>query len=75
MAKQQEPRVIDQDFMIEYCKEHDQIEWLKQQVQKTYTDKQGKTRKVSWIQVRKEFKAKFFPKESKSDFYTRVMNL
>ena len=75
MAKQEVPQEITQDFMIDYCVKNNQVGWLKEQVQKTYVDSNGKTRKVSWVQVRKEFKAKFFPKETNSDFYTRVMQL
>ncbi len=74
MAKVVPPEDITQEFMINYCKENGQIEWLKEQVQKTYVDKKGKTRRVTWMQVRSNFQAKFFPKETTS-FFDRVMNL
>lgn len=72
--KEQKKDSIDQEFMIKYCQEHGQVEWLKEQVQKTYIDKKGKERRVSWVQVRSKFEAKFFPKKTTS-FYDRVMGL
>lgn len=74
MAKQEVPQEITQDFIIEYCQKNNQVAWLKEQVNKTYTDKKGKERRVSWMQVRSNFQAKFFPKEGTS-FYDRVMAL
>ena len=55
---------IDFAFIIEYVKEQgpDAIQWLKDLKNKPVPpDKNGRERKISFIELRKEFVIKYFP--------------
>ena len=55
---------IDFAFIIEYVKEQgpDAIQWLKDLKNKPVKpDKNGRERKISFIELRKEFVIKYFP--------------
>ena len=56
---------IDFAFILEYVKEQgpDAIQWLKDLKNKPVPpDKNGRERKMSFIELRKEFVIKYFPK-------------
>lgn len=48
------------DEIVEWCKENNQIEWLKEEVNKK-TTKDGKKRNISYIEVKRNFVLKFMP--------------
>ena len=55
---------IDFAFILEYVKEQgpDAIQWLKDLKNKPVKpDKNGRERKISFIEIRKEFVIKYFP--------------
>lgn len=47
--------------IIEYCKKHDAVDWLKEAAAKTYETKDGKERRISFIELKLEFVKKFMP--------------
>lgn len=53
---------IDFDFIKDYCVENGQVDWLKKVAKtKVPNDKNGRKRKISFIEIRNEFAEKFFP--------------
>lgn len=62
MAKWESVNEIKFDDIVEYCKKNKQVDWLKEVALKEgLTNKNGKERKVSFIELRNEFCRKFFP--------------
>lgn len=49
------------EHIITYCREVNEVEWLKAKVEETRTTKRGTDRKITFMEVRKDFYAKFFP--------------
>lgn len=47
--------------IVEWCKENNQVEWLKTEVSRTITTKEGKERNPSYIEVKRNFVLKFMP--------------
>lgn len=53
---------INLEIIIDYCKEHGQIAWLKAEIEREVPpDKNGRPRKLSFIELRKAFAIKFMP--------------
>ena len=46
--------------IIDWCKANNEVEWLKAEVNKTIT-KDGKTRDITFIEIKKDFATKFMP--------------
>ena len=51
---------ICQEFIENYCKAKNEMEWLLEQVNETITDKNGKIRDKGFVAIRSEFCDKFF---------------
>ena len=73
---------INIDFIIDWCKENNQVEWLKKEAAKTYYNKNGKKCKASFIQIKyafcRQFMADIIPvakKEDKPTMYDRIAAL
>lgn len=73
---------IKLDDIIEYCQKKNEVEWLKAvALAQGKLDKDGKPRKVSFIEVRNEFCRKFFPDMApkkttrKPSMYDRIASL
>lgn len=75
---------IDFDFILEYVQLQgpDSVQWLKDLSQKPVKpDKRGRERKISFIEIRKEFVIKYFPelapkpKEKKPSMWERIAAL
>lgn len=72
---------ITLDFIIEYCKEHDEVAWLKEIANTpNLVDKNGKARKIGFMEIRNAFAKKFFPdliqaKTHKKSMFDRIMEL
>jgi hypothetical protein len=52
------------DDIVNYCKEHNEIAWLKEEVEKKVSyveDGETKERDISFIEVKNDFVAKFMP--------------
>lgn len=47
--------------IIAWCKENNQVEWLKAEINKTVTTKDGKERAITFIELKKSFASKFMP--------------
>lgn len=62
MAKFESINDIKFEDIVEYCKKNKEVEWLKEvALQEGLTNKNGKERKVSFIEIRNEFCRKFYP--------------
>lgn len=48
------------EHIMTYCDTHNELEWLLAELNKTYTDKNGKENKPTLLQLRKVFFDKFF---------------
>lgn len=46
--------------IVEWCKANNETEWLKKEASKTFT-KDGKTRRITFIEIKKDFVEKFMP--------------
>lgn len=72
---------ITLDFIIEYCKEHDEVAWLKEIANTpNLVDKNGKPRKIGFVELRNAFAKKFFPgliqnKPRKKSMFDRIAEL
>lgn len=73
---------IDFDAIIDYCQKNKQAEWLKGVALKEgLTNKNGKPRKVSFIEIRNAFVREFFPEIApkpqvkKPSMYDRIRDL
>lgn len=68
------------EHIIEWCKEHNEVEWLKETAAKTFV-KDGKERRISFIELKIEFTRKFMPeiapktKEKKLSMYELIGKL
>ena len=51
---------VSLEFIINYCKAHKEVKWLKETAEKTITDKQGKVRDYPFVNLRSDFMKKFF---------------
>lgn len=50
------------EYIVEYCKENSEVDWLKETMsQPVAPDKRGRERRKSFIELRKEFTLKFMP--------------
>lgn len=47
--------------IIDWCKENGEVAWLKKESQKTFKTKDGSTRKISFIEIKRNFAKKFMP--------------
>lgn len=76
------------DYIIDWCKENNQIEWLKAENAKTFpvegTTKKGKPkkpRKITLLEIKRNFVEKFMPellpqeKPKKETFRDKIANL
>ena len=53
---------ITLDFIIDYCKEHDEVAWLKEVANTpNLVDKNGKPRRLGFMELRNAFAKKFYP--------------
>lgn len=53
---------ITVDLIIAYCKQNNQVSWLKEIVKtEVPVDKNGKERKYSFMELRRDFTKKFMP--------------
>lgn len=82
MAKWDSINDIKFDDIVEYCQKNKQVEWLKDVALKDgLTNKNGKSRKVSFIEIRNAFCRKFFPELAPKPqvktptMYERIRNL
>lgn len=71
---------IDTEYIIAYCKKHNEVKWLKEVASKTYTGKDDKKRRYGLFQIRKEFVEKFMPdlhkpNSNKPSLYDRIAAL
>ena len=84
MANPEKLNDIKLDFIIDYCKEHGEVDWLKNTSHKVFVlttdDGEEEERKISFIELRNEFVRKFFPdllpkKEKKKSMYELIDEL
>jgi hypothetical protein len=67
--------------IIEWCQENNQVDWLKETVNKTFpTEVEGEVRKISFIELKLEFVRKFIPElapkaKEKISMYDRINSL
>ena len=55
-------KTMNFEQVVEWCKENNQLEWLKATVAKTLPTKDGKgTRHINFLEVKREFARKFMP--------------
>lgn len=47
--------------IVNWCVNNKQVDWLKATAALTYTTKDGKTRKITFIELKKAFVEKFMP--------------
>lgn len=47
--------------IIEWCKANKQVDWLKDTAAKTFTTKEGKTRNITFIELKLAFVKEFMP--------------
>ena len=47
--------------IIAWCTKNDAVDWLKEVAAKTYETKDGKERRISFIELKLEFVKKFMP--------------
>ena len=52
---------INLDYIIDYCKDHDEVDWLKSTAAKTFKTKDGGKRKITFIEIKIAFAKKFMP--------------
>lgn len=70
---------IDSEYIVAYCVANKQVKWLKEVASKTYLDKENKSRRYGFFQIRKEFVEKFMvelaEKKNKETLFKRIMAL
>lgn len=49
------------DFILDYCTENNELEWLNEVVNSTYVNDAGETKDANFPQVKKAFIEKFYP--------------
>lgn len=47
--------------IIEWCQKNKEVDWLKETAEKLYKTKDGKERRISFIELKLEFVKKFMP--------------
>ena len=47
--------------IIDWCKDNNQVAWLKTEIKKTYKTKAGVEYRITFIQLKKAFVTKFMP--------------
>lgn len=68
------------EHIIEWCKKNNQIDWLKETINKTFPTEDGE-RRISFIEVKRAFAQKFMPniipvaKPKKPSMYDLVNSL
>jgi hypothetical protein len=84
MEKPSNIKEIKVDYVIDYCKEQGQwaVEWLKELANKEVPpNKNGKDRKITFIEIRQEFVKRFMPemlpqaREKKPSMFDVINNL
>ena len=69
------------DDIIKWCKDNNQVEWLKEIASKTFTNDEGKERRISFIEIKNAFATKFMPeimpekKDKKPSMYELIASL
>lgn len=69
------------DDIINWCKENNQVDWLKATAAKTFTKEDGKERKITFIEIKNAFCAEFMPellpkkKNNKPTMYELIASL
>lgn len=73
---------MDIDTIIAWCKEHNQVEWLKAAAAKKVVTADGKERNITFIELKREFALKFVPeivpvakKEKKPSMFDKIAAL
>ena len=54
-------KAMNIDDIIDWCIENKQVDWLKKTSATTFPTADGKTRKISFIEIKLEFVKKFMP--------------
>lgn len=54
-------KTLNIEQIVEWCKENNQVEWLKATAKKTYKTKAGVEYRITFIQLKKAFAEKFMP--------------
>ena len=66
------------EHIIEWCKENNQVEWLKEAASRTITTEKGE-RRITFIELKLEFVKKFMPdiapKSHKPSMYELIAKL
>ena len=66
------------DDIIDYCVKHNQVDWLKRTSRRTVKGKDGKARKITFIEIKLAFVEEFMPdikpkaKPKKPSMYDRI---
>lgn len=69
------------DDIIDWCKANKQVDWLKNEAAKTFPTAEGKTRNITFIELKLAFVHKFMPeiapkaKEKKPTMYELIAQL
>lgn len=58
---------ICMEFIVNYCEDKNQINWLMEKVNTTIVDKNGKNRDYPFVSIRADFMNEFFPSIAKGD--------
>lgn len=67
--------------IIDWCQKNNEVAWLKETAEKLYTTKDGKERRISFIELKLEFVKKFMPEiapkaqAKKPTMYDLIKNL
>ena len=67
--------------IIDWCQKNNEVAWLKETAEKLYTTKDGKERRISFIELKLEFVKKFMPEiapkaqTKKPTMYDLIKNL
>lgn len=77
-----ELKEVSLDYIIDYCEKHKKVDWLKNIAStEVAPNKNGKERKISFIEIRNAFVREFMPeiapsaKPKKPSMYERIANL
>lgn len=54
-------RTLNIEEIIAWCKENNQVQWIKDKVHETRKDKDGNERAITFIEVKREFAKTFMP--------------
>lgn len=65
--------------IIDWCKANNQVKWLKATAAKTFTNEEGKERRITFIEIKNEFCRDFMPeiapKKEKLNMYDLIASL